>query len=46
MPVKIDSDATASHKTLLLFTLLLFSGKRHYLSDLLEGHGHAPDADH
>lgn len=36
MPVKIDADATASHKTLLLFTLLLFSGKRHYLSDLTE----------
>jgi predicted DNA-binding transcriptional regulator YafY len=34
MGTKIDLDATAAKKTLLLFTQLLFSGKRHWLPDL------------
>jgi predicted DNA-binding transcriptional regulator YafY len=34
MPPKIDTDATSARKTLLLFTLLFFSGKRHYLPEL------------
>ena len=34
MPKKLDPDATASHKSLLLFSLLLFSGRRHYLTEL------------
>ena len=36
MAQKRDPDATASHKSLLLFSLLLFSGRRHYLPDLAE----------
>jgi len=34
MAKKLDPDKTASHKSLLLFSLLLFSGRRHYLQDL------------
>jgi DNA-binding IclR family transcriptional regulator len=36
MEKKRNMDGTASEKTLLLFTQLLFSGKRHWLSDLTE----------
>jgi len=36
MAKKLDPDATASHKSLLLFSLLLFSGRRHYLTELME----------
>jgi hypothetical protein len=36
MGKKRNVDATASEKTLLLFTQLLFSGKRHWLPDLTE----------
>lgn len=34
MAKKHDLDATATHKVLLLFTQLLFSGKRHWLPEL------------
>jgi predicted DNA-binding transcriptional regulator YafY len=34
MPRKFDTDATAAHKTLLLFTHLLFSGRRLWLPEL------------
>ena len=36
MAKKLDPDSTASHKSLLLFSLLLFSGRRHFLIDLME----------
>lgn len=36
MPPKIDADATATQKVLLLYTLLLFSGRRYYLAELAE----------
>ena len=36
MAKKLNADATATHKALLLYTLLLFSGKRYTLSDLAE----------
>jgi predicted DNA-binding transcriptional regulator YafY len=38
MPQKLDSSesATASHKSLLLFHLLIFTGKRYYLTELME----------
>ena len=34
MPSKINMDTTSAQKTLLLFTLLFFSGKRYYLPEL------------
>ncbi len=36
MPPKIDTDATATQRVLLLYTLLLFSGRKYYLADLAE----------
>ncbi|MDL2210296.1 hypothetical protein LJC26_05785 [Desulfovibrio sp. OttesenSCG-928-O18] len=34
MAKKLNADATSAHKTLMLYTLLLFSGRRHSLTDL------------
>lgn len=36
MPKKLNADATATHKALQLYTLLLFSGKRYFLQELAE----------